>query len=336
MMRDEGWRTIVPRRIGQETPLFVVAAAGGWRAFDLITDEAALAEFARSAGVRRLVINHLIDLPQDAADRLARLAGEIGADYEVVLHDYYLACPRIDLIASDGRYCGLAPVERCRDCLAASGPALRDVDPKAWRARSRALLDGATRAIAPSQDLADRLSAAFPGARIEVEEPEQDSALPVSVSPPPLATSEPMRVLILGALNRPKGLDVILGLARALARRRAPVRIAVLGPAADEAALRRAGVRVRGRYRPEELDELMAAERPHVIFFPAIWPETWSFALTEALRTNADVLAFDIGAIAQRLKRLGRGHLLDYGLHADAEAVAEALLALRRGLAERI
>jgi glycosyltransferase involved in cell wall biosynthesis len=193
-------------------------------------------------------------------------------------------------------------------------------------------LEGATRISAPSRDLAERLGTVFPRVRIEVEEPEDDSALAASGVPPSLGASEAMRVLILGALNRPKGLGVVLGLARALSRRRAPVHLAVLGPAADEGALRRVGVRVHGRYRHEDLEALLAAEAPHVVFFPAIWPETWSFALTEALHTNAALVAFDIGAIAQRLRRLGRGHILDYSLHAEPEALAGAFLTLRRNL----
>ena len=211
----DGWRVLTPRRVGQETPLFVFADGGGWRVFDLLADEAALAQFARSRGVSRLVINHLIDLPRDAATWLARFAAGIGADYEILLHDYYLACPRIDLIASDGRYCGLAPAERCRECLANSGPALAGVDIADWRSQSAALLAGAQRALAPSADLAQRLAGAFDGARIAVEEPEDDSTLP-DLPAPPLSDGESLRLLVLGALNRPKGLAVVIALARAL------------------------------------------------------------------------------------------------------------------------
>jgi glycosyltransferase involved in cell wall biosynthesis len=140
-------------------------------------------------------------------------------------------------------------------------------------------------------------------------------------------------VLVLGALNRPKGLAVVIALARVLAARRAPVRITLLGSAADARALRAAGVTVLGRYSQETVQERLVAEAPHVIFFPAIWPETWSFTLSEALRADAEILAFDIGAIAERLKRLGRGRVLPYGLHANPQGLADAVLDMRRELA---
>jgi glycosyltransferase involved in cell wall biosynthesis len=329
-LAEQGWTVLAPRRVGRETPLFVFVEADGWRVFDLIADEAALADFARDRGVSSLIVNHLIDLPQDAANWLIRFAGEIGAGLEMLLHDYYLACPRIDLIASDGRYCGLAPVETCRACLAASGPALSGVDIAAWRSRSAALFGKASRALAPSQDLADRLGGAFPNSRIEVDEPEDDAALPAPSPPPPLAPGEALRVLVLGALNRPKGLNVVIALARVLAGRRALVRIILLGPGADARALRAAGVKVLGRYSQESVQERLAAEAPHVIFFPAIWPETWSFTLSEALRSNAEILAFDIGAIAERLKRLGRGRIIPQAASTDPAVLAEIFLDLRR------
>ncbi|HEY2179471.1 MAG TPA: hypothetical protein VGH15_12900 [Caulobacteraceae bacterium] len=334
-LAQQGWTVLAPRRVGRETPLFVFPEGDDWRVFDLIADGTALADFARARRVSLLVVNHLIDLPQDAASLLIRFADEIGATLEVLLHDYYLACPRIDLIASDGLYCGLAPMETCRSCLAASGPGLSGVDISVWRSSSASLLAKAARIVAPSQDLADRLVAAFPNVRIDVDEPEDDSALPAISAPPPLALDEAMRVLVLGALNRPKGLDVVIALARVLSVRRAPVRITVLGPAADARALRGAGVTVLGRYPPEAVHDRLATEAPHVIFFPAVWPETWSFTLSEALRSDAEILAFDIGAIAKRLKRLGRGRVIPYAASSDPHALAAVFLDLREEIAAK-
>jgi glycosyltransferase involved in cell wall biosynthesis len=324
---------MAPRRVVNEAAVFVFSGPGGERVFDLFSDEAALVAFAIERGVRRVLVNHLIDLPASAGGWIAAFAEKLGATYEVLLHDYFLACPRVDLIDSAGRYCRLADVARCAGCLAKSGPALAGIDPAAWRRQSEEFLVGAAAVTAPSQDLARRLGQVFPAVPIGVWEPEAEEGLIRCSNAPTLAAAEALRIVVLGALNRPKGLDVVVGLARTLKRRKAPVSITLIGPTADPRPLRRAGVQVHGVYTEADLPGLLDAARPHLILFPAIWPETWSFTLTEALRTPAEIVAFDIGAIAERLKRMGRGRVLPYALHDDPDALADAIQGIRRDLA---
>ncbi|WP_409566427.1 hypothetical protein [Methylobacterium sp. E-065] len=47
-----------------------------------------------------------------------------------------------------------------------------------------------------------------------------------------------------------------------------------------------------------------------LILLPAIWPETYSSALTMALRTGLPVAAFELGAPAERLRADPDGPLL--------------------------
>ena len=58
---------------------------------------------------------------------------------------------------------------------------------------------------------------------------------------------------------------------------------------------------------------------------PSIFPETWCLSLAEAWRAGLRVVAFDIGAQAERIRRTGRGILLPLGL--PARAINNALLA---------
>ena len=58
-------------------------------------------------------------------------------------------------------------------------------------------------------------------------------------------------------------------------------------------------------------------DHPIVGDLPAIWPETWSFALSDALNSGLPVVAFDIGAPGERLRALGRGHLLPLAMSQD-------------------
>jgi len=166
----------------------------------------------------------------------------------------------------------------------------------------------------------------FAGIPIEVLEPEDDAGWPAQ-QPPSLRGGEHLHIAVIGSLNVPKGYEVLLRLARTAAARRAPLRFTLIGSSAGDAALRRAGVTVTGRYREGQAGALLDAHRPHLVFLPAIWPETWSFVQSIALARGTPVVAFDHGAIAQRLRRLGCGTLLPPKLADAPEVLLDQFLA---------
>jgi glycosyltransferase involved in cell wall biosynthesis len=121
-------------------------------------------------------------------------------------------------------------------------------------------------------------------------------------------------------------LRVVQALADAAGRAGAPLQVSVLGPASEPLPR---SVAVRGTFLSEDLGRLLQEAAPHAVFLPAIWPETWSFVLTAALKQGLPVIAFDIGAPAARLRRLGRGLVLPTALAADTDRLLATLLELR-------
>ena len=86
-------------------------------------------------------------------------------------------------------------------------------------------------------------------------------------------------------------------------------------------------VRITGRYEPHEAVALIQRQQAALAWLPSIWPETWCYTLTEAWQAGLDVMAFDIGAPADRIRRAGRGWVCPLGI--SAPALNERLLALR-------
>jgi hypothetical protein len=62
-------------------------------------------------------------------------------------------------------------------------------------------------------------------------------------------------------------------------------------------------------------------------FLPALWPETWSYTLSQMWQAGLSVVAFDLGAQAERIRATRRGRLLPLGL--PPAAACRALLAYR-------
>ena len=60
-------------------------------------------------------------------------------------------------------------------------------------------------------------------------------------------------------------------------------------------------MRLSGAYREGDLPALLAKFRPHLVWFPASWPETWSFTLSAAIDAGLPIAAASIGAFPERL-----------------------------------
>lgn len=296
----------------------------GDRTFDLSSGRDLLIDFARQRRVTRLVVNHLIDRPLEMMAWVRDLSGRLDVPYDIVLHDYFMLCPRIDLITGAGTFCDGAPPESCVRCVGDYGAEMREFDPLSWRHDHLAFLSGAERIVAPSDDAAVRMRRYLPKP-IAVWEPEKDADFPPEHAPRVLAT-EPLRIVTLGSLNVSKGLRVVQALADAAGQAGSPLLLSVLGPASEPLPQ---SVTVSGPFLSDDLDRLLVETAPHAVFLPAIWPETWSFVLTAALKQGLPVIAFDIGAPAARLRRLGRGHVMPRELAADTDKLLAALLELR-------
>ena len=84
------------------------------------------------------------------------------------------------------------------------------------------------------------------------------------------------------------------------------------------------GIKVIGEYQRDELSDLVQSEEIDVIFFPSIWPETFSFTCSEAISMGLPVASFDIGAPAERIKTYDLGKVMPLDL--DIEEIVDELI----------
>lgn len=296
---------------------------------------ALLEEMLVTLGIDEIHVHHLIDFPPTTADALVQIAGHAGLTVRASVHDYYALCPRVNLVTPQGRYCGLPPDERCNACLASDGLIEQTGAIGPWRARAQRLLGAAHSIVVPSDDVAQRL-------RLLVDNERPITVLPHE--PPPsrrpgvmrIATAnETVRVLVIGAISRIKGFDVMTSLADVIAARQLPMTLALLGYSMDDPALAQRGISLLGRYFDHELPDKIAQHQPHLIFIPSIWPETYCYVLTGALASGYRVAVFDIGAPAQRTSAHDPDHLV-LPLALVDEPVSLALRLLRAARAQPI
>ena len=281
----------------------------------------ALADLLRAENPAWLEVHHLLGHHHS----IIELAAALRIPYEVRVHDYAWICARINLVGTERRYCGEPDVAVCAACVADAGSDLEEpIEPAALRHRSAADLAGARAVVVPSGDTAIRLRRHFPAIRFAVEPHEDDADLPALREIPP----GPRRVGVLGAIGIAKGYEALLACARDAAARDLGLSFIVIGHTEDDARLLATGrVFITGPYKQPDAITQLRHHAVGLVWLPSLWPETWCYALGEALRAGLPTVAFDIGAQAERLRATGRGRLLPLGL--STPAINNALLALR-------
>ncbi len=260
-----------------------------------------LLQALRQLGVQHVHFHHLLGHdPQ-----VAQLPAQLGVAYDFTAHDFYAYCTHISLTGTDNRFAGEPAPGTCA-CCKPSDPAPSGGGSVAdWRHRNQHLLTGARYVLAPSRDAAQRIAAFAPRARV-LAVPHTDvqaaQALPAPTIPTTRAANAPLKVVVLGALSAIKGADVLEAVALEAARQGAPVEFHLLGYAYRTLQTQpRARLSVHGAYDDDDLPGLLQWLQPDVVWFPAQWPETYSYTLSASLQQGLPVVAADLGAFSERL-----------------------------------
>ena len=288
-------------------------------AFNLPEELPILRALLLSLRLSYIELHHFVGLPAVALE----LVTSLGIRYDVYVHDYSWVCPRVALVGGNGVYCGEPPIEDCETCIRKYGTVLEEsLTVKALRTRSARILDGATTVIVPSNDVRIRLARYFPSLPVKV------MAWETPIEPVARSTVTPVgrvRVAVIGALSIPKGYQVLVQCARDAAERNLDLDFVVIGYTCDDEPLLATGrVFITGPYAENEIGALLEREQCHIAFFPSVAPETWCYALSHALARGLRIIAFDLGAIAERLRGFVGAELLP--LLTTAAGVNDALL----------
>ena len=281
-------------------------------------------------------VHHLMFLPLTIADVLAKH----GIPYVVTVHDFYPVCPSFNMldVRTNTRCCPVAScdAERMRGCQRALFSKLGEPLPQdslrfvaEHRRAFRTLFEGAARVLFPSPSAARHTSQAVDLDRVRVEVVPHGIDAPVAAAEIPRAGAPSsrraaLRVAIIGQIAyASKGADAYLELVSRLAD--ADVEWHFFGRTdlfgfdrALDAASARSRVVRHGPYRREHLVASLRKAPIDVGLLLPIWPETYSYTLTELLAARVPLIARRIGALADRLDGAPHAILVDDVLGAEA------------------
>jgi hypothetical protein len=250
----------------------------------------------------------------------------------ISLHDYSAFCRRTHLIEKPAeRFCQYCrDLERCRACLRQDF----DVDhgfQARYREQTAALLRSADAVVFPSAFLRDvhlELVPALDAARLLAIEP----GTPPASDLPVRNTGRVRHVAWVGPVHVYKGALLFEEVHRQVAGGGHALRWSALG-GGDPALVRRfralPGVAVRGYWRSGTLPLVLRRHEVDLALLLSVTPEAYGLTLDECWRAGVPAVAFDHGAMAERIRRLGGGLLVApaEGPGGIARAVREAATA---------
>ena len=288
--------------------------------------------------VVELFVNSTVsfDEPLVFAEWVARMRAEHpAARLTVTAHDFFAVCPSFVLLNADGRYCGIPELSECAACLKRHEASYVALSPQTeigpWRALWGRCLEAADeiRCFSDStRQLLARAYPALPAARFTVI-PHKLDFHPVRV--PKLDHAAPLVIGIVGEITVQKGARVVRDIVERVERDHPGVRVVVLGTL--EIPLRSERLKVTGAYRRQDLVRLIESHGINMFLFPSIWPETFSYVVAELILLGVPIVAFDLGAPAERLRGYANGRLCKA---IDAAAALETLEIGRASCRERV
>jgi GT2 family glycosyltransferase/glycosyltransferase involved in cell wall biosynthesis len=308
--------------------------------FDVRKDLDAFVERLGRIGIGHVHVQHLAGFPTGIPDFLQAACRAAGLAYDVTVHDYMAICPRINLIDSNGVYCGEPQQEMCEVCVRRDGSPFGDPSVWKWRDRFARLYLGARKVFVPDADVARRMRRFMPGVSFVVRphpEPEIEGAGAPRSGGPSIALSavarrsgsSARRIVVLGEIGPHKGGDLLVSTARAAASRQLPLEFVVIGFTHRDDELQAIGnTTITGRYEEADAMALLRAAEADLAWFPVVCPETYSYTLSAVFAAGLCPVAFDLGAIASRIRNEGFGELLPAELMLDPATVASRLAAL--------
>ncbi len=283
----------------------------------------------KAASLIRTSVVHIEDL-HGLPIHLVRSLADRGLEVVLSVFDFRLFCARPHLIEQGSRrFCGYSTdKDRCTRCL-------KDVDMDVQRNQvdyRRVGADAVRNArvlVYPSAFMQRKFQELYPRRQAGQHEVVIAPAFTRSTEAP-AAPSESSNIAFVGRIHHHGGAALIPQAMELVLKRNPKANAFVYGtgdPELMEYVGRTKRTKIKGYYRQGTLASLFARDKIAVAVVPAIWPSSYSIVVDECLAAGIPVIAFDLGAVDDRLNFWDVGRVVPYkhGHAGLATAIFESL-----------
>ena len=245
---------------------------------------------------------------------MLRMIEEASIPFRYSVHDMYLACPTVYLINGAGEYCqATTDPAACRACLSKIRVRCGETGPFRDGARAMGVFSNARTGFSRRRNgRARRCKNTIPAFTSRSLRRGRSQATrrrsPCPASPPCPGTDAGTSVFLApSARRRDRGSS--RRWADRIRARRLPLRVVVVGYTDRDQRYRSSDniMTVHGAYEPHEVEALLDRYRIALLLFPTIWPETFSYTLSEGWMAGRPALVPPAGALQERVLASGAG-----------------------------
>lgn len=260
--------------------------------------------------INNIYINELVTYPEidKVLKRITEFKNAVGANMVMLGHDYYFACPTINLLNKDGKYCYLECDEAC-DCLKDNKYIVsrKYTNIERWHSIWVDFMkscDSVTMFSEDSKKIFEKIYGRWDN--LKVVPHKTDRMLKIEKNH---KLTDTFNIAILGVLSDRKGLKIVKDMLKYIKNDKLPLAIVIVGECEEE--ISDENCIITGRYTREQLPSLMYLYDIDMVFISSVWPETFSFTTEEAMKMSMPVAAFDLGAPVERVRKYDKGFIID-------------------------
>jgi GT2 family glycosyltransferase/glycosyltransferase involved in cell wall biosynthesis len=245
------------------------------------------------------LLRHTFDIPY--------VATKHGIKVIYTLHDYHLFCPKTNLLDENNHYCkDIRSEQKCRACLnerfGYNTPFINQ-----WKRQVEKMMACVDQFITPSNSTAKLYVEEFPQLNGKIRTIEHGADVSGTIKKKTTPKSTPLKIGFLGGLSPTKGSDMIYQLIKQYSKEK--VQWHLVGGIGDQRInlLSQTNLFKHGEYKREEIGNILKEIELDIICFLSPGPETFSYTLSEAWKNGIPVLVTPLGALKERVERVGAG-----------------------------
>lgn len=234
------------------------------------------------------------------------------------VHDYFYICPRCFLLYKNKYYCNIpSDLKICKKCI--KGLYFKNI--KKFREIFQNLFDISSEVLFFSNSSKDIFS------KVYFINEEKIKIIPHKVNwinriPINSIKKDKLHIGILGKITKIKGYSILEDLLN-LSSKNNNMHFYLIGDILNSDIISYSNITIHGKYKHENLVEIVEKYDIDIFIMPSICPETFSYTTQEIILMEKPIICFNLGAQAERVSKYDKGYIAE---DISAEAMYECIM----------